>query len=152
MPTQKDIERFKSKMGKLLVSGCIEWQASCNPKTGYGMAWVDNQPISAHRASYIIFKGEPIYGQIVRHTCDNRKCVNPDHLILGTYKQNNDDRWLRGKNNKGSNHGRSILTEEEVKEIRNDPYLSRKELAVKYNTSYSNIVRIINGSSWKHVR
>lgn len=76
-------------------SGCWEWTKTRLPK-GYGLFRVLNQKL-AHRVSYTIFHG-PIFGELhVLHKCDNPPCVNPDHLFLGTPKDNTKDMIIKGR-------------------------------------------------------
>lgn len=78
-------------------SGCWIWLGADNGK-GYGQVAISrSRPVSAHRASWIVNRGAPLSGLLVLHHCDNRSCVNPDHLYLGTYSDNRRDMLLRGK-------------------------------------------------------
>ncbi|CRK82989.1 HNH endonuclease signature motif containing protein [Neobacillus massiliamazoniensis] len=87
------LQRFNEKWSED-ENGCHIWNA-CTDKDGYGKFKMDGKPMRANRVSYQQHKGEIPKGLIVRHTCDNPACVNPDHLILGTQKQNNDDKVER---------------------------------------------------------
>lgn len=89
-------ERFEAKV-VAVDSGCHEWQSTIH-RDGYGKFWHETGQIQAHRMAYMIHKGEIPDGQWVLHKCDNRKCVNPDHLYLGDAKQNCADMHSRGRN------------------------------------------------------
>ena len=77
------------------VSGCWLWNGG--PSGGYGKVTVEQRRIGAHRAAYEAFR-EPIpAGMEVCHRCDTPPCVNPDHLFLGTRRQNMEDMMKKGR-------------------------------------------------------
>jgi len=90
-------ERFEEKYIPEPMSGCWLWLASLM-NTGYGQIMeTTNRPILAHRASYGLYVGEVPPGMHVLHRCDNKACVNPDHLFLGDNQANRDDMSRKGR-------------------------------------------------------
>lgn len=83
--------------------GCWIWTGSCT-RDGYGVLIIGRKQVRAHRASYEAFNGPITNGELVRHTCDTPRCVNPSHLILGSAKDNTADMDSRGRRRRPSDH------------------------------------------------
>jgi len=75
---------------------CWEWQKGLTEK-GYGNCAIDGHPHKAHRLSFKEFNGEIPDYSLVCHTCDNRKCINPTHLFLGSHADNMRDMIAKGR-------------------------------------------------------
>lgn len=88
------IERLRYEVDQ--ITGCWNWSGNTSSR-GYGRISYKGKYIGAHRGSYIAHKSEIPDGMIVCHTCDNRKCVNPDHLFLGSYSDNTQDMLKKGR-------------------------------------------------------
>lgn len=96
MPRKRDHhERFSEKYAIDPVTGCWNWTGY--KYHGYGILAVSRRPTKAHRISYAMHNGEIPRGMIICHTCDNRACVNPQHLVVGTYTDNNRDMLTKGR-------------------------------------------------------
>lgn len=136
-PRSDEKERFLAKV-KVVESGCHEWQAG-HARGGYGKFRYPTKTVTAHRASWELFIGPIPKGQCVLHRCDNRLCVNLQHLFLGTLADN-----VKDMDEKQRRKTRAKLTETQVKEVRqmlNDRY-SQKEIAKKFNVDQTTISRI----------
>jgi hypothetical protein len=92
-----EMARFEKQYVRNEITGCFEWTSSLDG-WGYGHIRLEKgKKIRAHRFSYLNFKGEIPDGMLVCHSCDNPKCVNPDHLWLGTNKDNSEDMVKKGR-------------------------------------------------------
>lgn len=140
------------------MSICILWDKHIN-RDGYGQVRHKGMMRGAHRVAYCEYHGidiEAIDGLVVRHQCDNPSCVNPEHLELGTQKDNVQDMVDRGRCVVGSKNHMAKLTDQIVRCIREEyvPY-SRKSgtraLAKKHGVSRSRISLIVRGIGWSHI-
>jgi hypothetical protein len=138
------------------TDGCWIWQRGVGSH-GYGiisLGKAGSGSMLVHRFSWEFSNGTIPQGQYVLHRCDNRRCVNPEHLFLGTHKENINDMLMKKRQAKGEDSGPSKLTNQAVKEIRANyarfktPHL---ELANRFKVSRSNIVVILQGKTWKHL-
>jgi hypothetical protein len=126
----------------------ITLPSKTNPRAG--------TKLTAHRVAYEYFIGDIPPGLIVMHRCDNVKCVNPDHLSLGTNKMNTQDMMRKGRHRirRGSEHGMAILTEEAVRHIRaafDGSTETRRALALQYGVDIETIGAVLRRENWKHL-
>jgi len=146
--TESDLKRFWSKVDKCDSDDCWEWTA--NKADGYGQFSVGFVSYGAHRVSYFIKNKDP-GNMCVCHTCDNRSCVNPEHLWLGTVLDNNRDMQDKGRQIRGEQTISSILTETQVVEILESDE-TNSALADVYGVVDSTISNIRRGKKWKHLK
>ncbi len=151
--------QFKSTEDRLLdatvrrASGCWEFTGP-RFSNGYGKFWVPGRTrLGPHRISYEIFCGPISEGLLVCHHCDNRICINPTHLFLGTVKDNADDMVAKGRSNRGEKNYNAKLSEKDVLDIRRalSAGYAMRELALRYGVLTSSIKNIAIGKSWRHL-
>jgi hypothetical protein len=149
---QDEIDRFFNKVNK--TDKCWEWTGSTSE--GYGNVALrrgKRKTFSAHRVSWAIHNATAIPPRkMVCHTCDNRKCVNPEHLYVGTGYNNNRDTIARNRGNrkKGENCSWAKLTEDDVRAIRQSTE-SQNSLAKRHGIDQSTVSDIKNLKLWKHI-
>lgn len=160
-------ERFWSHVDKTGPGGCWLWTAHVH-KIGYGVFWdaAAKRLEQAHRAAWVLLRGAIPTGLKVLHRCDVRACVNPDHLFVGTQHDNVKDMNQKGRNRnlRGEQHGRALLTEDQVREIRrrygpppgknkrNASGLTGPELAAEYGITVGALSKIVLGHNWAHLK
>jgi hypothetical protein len=144
-------ERFWPKVKK--GEGCWEWHGALS--SGYGHFWDGNRIVQAHVFSWKEANGEIHDGLFVLHECDNRPCVRPDHLFLGTAGDNIRDAVSKGRNrykpHSGEANGRAKFTREEAMTIikRHLAGESQNALARELGVAPSTINCIVLGTHWK---
>ena len=152
-----DEERIRRNIVRSFGDGCWHWTGMKNDR-GYGYVYLHSarRMVRAHRLSYELFVGEIPEGACVCHTCDNRACVNPDHLWIGTHGQNMGDRKNKGRYDTmpvGSKHHMAKLTEANVSGMRalyrSGQYGFRK-IARMYGVSRNAARNAITGNTWSH--
>ncbi len=151
--------RWCSEMCKFLSqiekNNCWIWKGGLG-RHGYAQHRMNNTPIVAYRAAWILFKGEIPKGICVCHRCDNKKCVNPDHLFLGTQSDNMKDMLEKGrrrKDLKGQDVPHSRLKDKDIKDIfemRKNRYKIR-EIAEVFKVHKTHIGKILQRKKWKHI-
>lgn len=160
-------DRFNEKYKVNDQTGCWEWTGALTDGYGVINAGGDSGPIRAHRVSFELFVGKipdgnGYHGTCVLHRCDNPKCVNPEHLFLGTNADNVADMDAKGRRvstprrgplkdksgmRRGSAHPAAKLDEEQVAEIRASA-MDGQSLADRYGVSKTTISRIRLGKKW----
>lgn len=141
--------RFWAKVNK--TSECWEWTAAVG-SMGYGKFGVrEGLSMDSHRYAWILTAGHPGTQQ-VNHRCDNRLCVRPDHLYLGSQQRNVQDEYDRNRRPKGERSHLAKLTEVQVGEIRTEYQRGLgRILAARYGVNPQTIYDIVNRKSWAHV-
>lgn len=131
------------------MTPCIEWQGATLPG-GYGVTEYEGRTQTAHRVAYKRVHGDIPKGMVVMHLCDNPRCVNIEHLKIGTQKENRMDCIRKGRANAPSaaNHYNAKLDWETVAFIRNSD-LSIKELMELLGHSRSTIADVIHHRTWR---
>lgn len=140
-------ERFWSHVPNRPAEGCWEWNEGNNDRARYGGMHVQGVRWWAHRLSYELFVGPIPKGMCVCHKCDNRRCIRPDHLFLGTKGDNAFDMAQKGR------HGAAILTPATAAELYRRWKCGEatvEELAKKYKLRRVTVWGITRGRAWRH--
>lgn len=146
-------DRFHEKYSK--TDGCWEWQSAFGSR-GYGIFWhgKERRSLMAHRFALEVHLGFNFPSeQVVMHSCDNPKCVNPDHLSLGSIRDNALDAKSKGRLAIGERNGGGVkLTDEAVAAIKSRKGItSGQSEASLYGVSRTTVNAIRRNERWKHV-
>lgn len=146
------IERFWSYADMSNLNGCWNWKLVLT-KRGYGAIRLLNRPFQAHRFSKMVVGYLIPPKMLACHTCDNRKCVNPDHIYIGTPKQNSQDMVLRHRVPVGERRHNAVLSDAGVIEMRRlrDGGVTLERLAAMFNTTSGNVHRVCKRRTWTHI-
>lgn len=155
------MDRFWAK-AKRAESGCWEWTAS-RFRNGYGRFRLDGRTQSAHRVAYELAVGQIPDGMLICHRCDNRVCVNPEHLFIGTHADNAQDMIQKGRHWIVTDPGRRAagglahkarLSAAQVEEIfaLSARGLAQRAIAKVVGTNQGHVSRILAGKCWPDAR
>lgn len=146
------VKRFWEKVDKRSDDECWNWKGLLNTN-GYPTISICNRYWLAHRMSYLIHYGKISPDLYIMHKCDNPKCVNPNHLIEGTPKQNTNDAISKHRMLIGEKNGMSKLSESDVIRIRalRNEGSTLSSLAKQYGVYSSCICKVCRKTHWKHI-
>lgn len=152
--TATPLERLEWGGWTVTDSGCWEWRGNKFPK-GYGRVAVSDTTRGAHCIAYEVWVGAIPDGLLVRHSCDNPPCINPEHLSVGTSQDNSNDMVERQRQNSvvGEAHYAAKLTADTVREIRK-LYMegwTQPMLAERFGTTSKNMHMIVHNKTWKNL-
>jgi hypothetical protein len=149
---RKDIQCTVTK------GGCFEVTSHPLHSNGYPLAYLPiiggkgKKQMLIHRYIWAKTHGPIPQGSHILHVCDNRLCINPAHLIIGSHQDNMTDKVRKGRQAKGETCGRSKLNEGVVSQILKDHNSTHKALGLKFHISRSQVTRIKARQSWKHIQ
>jgi hypothetical protein len=149
-------EQFFRSTVRNVENGCLEWQGKVH-HSGYGQVFVDRKLWWAHRYSWTLKNGYIPNGLLVCHKCDNKVCVDVEHLFLGTHQDNVQDMLSKNRHNpvKGESMSGAKLTDEIVKSCRKEHFKdlsSINSLSKKYNVSHATMLKAVYCETWSHIK
>lgn len=141
--------RIKPIEFKVAENGCFNCISHHHNTDGYHQFTRNGKEVLIHRYIYEQCFGEIPNGKVIMHTCDNRDCINPEHLVMGTQQANVMDMFHKGRGvrTKGEAHHWTVLTEDQVLEIYHSS-VSAKDMAIKYGVHISTVNYIRSGKNW----
>jgi hypothetical protein len=148
------VKKFWNKVNIGLDNDCWEWNGTIS-FYGYGVFNIDGVVLKSHRVSFFIKNKIDPKELMVCHSCDNRKCVNPNHLFLGTNKDNMQDALSKKRMFVGEKNHQSKLLDIDVLNIRKlylNGDISQDKLSKMFGVGQDQISRIVNNKLWKHVK
>lgn len=148
----RDMKAFIADRVRLINGGCWEWTRYIHP-SGYGGTSIHGRGfIGAHCLSFETFNGDR-KGLGVLHRCDNPRCVNPEHLFLGTQADNNADRDSKQRQATGPKIHTTKLNANQVLEIRAQfaNGAAKKAIARRFGVTAKNVEAIVNRKTWKYI-
>ena len=152
-PKSSDYKRFIAKITFGGDNECWNWTGYVRPN-GYGGGFTSNETRpGTHRVAYETWVGEIPDGMIVRHTCDNRLCCNPRHLLAGTHQDNVDDMVERGRQSRGEKNANAKITAEIAQQIYDEYATSGKtkeQIGEEFGVSQPTVKSIWAGRNWVH--
>lgn len=126
------------------MSDCVLWKGAVN-SSGYPVTWFNGKIAYAHRVVIGASKGE-----VVMHTCDNPKCVNPKHLKVGTHAENSADMVSKGRQAKGEQCAASKFSKDTIASVRNlKGVMSSRKVGKLFGMSKTNVLDVWNNKIWK---
>ena len=145
-PVVSQEECFAEKVTPEPNTGCWLWMGAISD-TGYGGFLLNRRSMSAHRASWILHRGAIEPGKYLCHKCDNRACVNPDHLFLGTQRENMQDCSRKERLGFGEASPAAKLTDQECAKIRGaaSGNESQASIARRFGINQSTVSRLLHG-------
>lgn len=145
------IQRLFAKIKK--TESCWLWLGRPGPG-GYGRIMVRRKKWQAHRLLWTVVNGMIPAGLFVLHKCDNASCVRPDHLFLGTQKENLHDMSNKGRSLRGERNVKAKLSEQQIIEIRKRYFAGESQVSLMkfYPVDRGHISRIVNRICWKHIQ
>lgn len=127
-PSPKDVARFWKYVPEKPEDGCWHWCGNVS-KVGYGRIWFNRKFVLAHRLCWVISFGVVPEKMCVLHKCDQRSCVNPDHLFIGTHQDNSDDMVRKGRQASGDRNGSRLHPERLARGVRSGAYTHPERIA-----------------------